>query len=624
MSFLYTFMKYGGENNMFLKKILISILIILLVGCSAQPTTPDIPDDTPPTEQVDPGLDDPTNNPDDIIIPDPNDTSLSNTQLNSIAMLNYLTVVSEQINQSPNSRLYLESVYNTLMNNLYPNAVDAKTQERVKDMFNSIHNLRMIDVKRERLAYLYEQNKANAIASAVPSPLDVLNIVESENLLKAIVSVVNLAVDSYTSYQTENNSVELSYLEEGWALDDEMEDALNDQRVQAWDYMQTVVRENDLEGDLALSNDAVNEFVRWVNNDNVTRTIQWLEGNEKVYSAYGGYWLLLAENYYKNGAYDRCIEATDKYIKLQPRIFRKNVSLAKVLPMAISSAEEVMSGADLVKKISSYNELLINNCNSADWELRYFAALTYLDLYSKTENTEYLNKSYNAVKENVNLLIDKQLEMNKKYLADVQKEEVPEGSSKEQKKEIENYNKMLKEVRKTELPPVDYALLLNTELMLSLAKETNYSIDSAATIDKILHDNANNLFLVDSIDRELWASREKSISFKAEFDGKTLEVSANCVCDDSTIIVTVKSGNEETVITDFKIDSVDRKKKTAVNEFMASFTSSDIKNIKYHDGDTVIVSIRPYKDMFETLEASFTVKEKKIAVITTYEFVLNN
>lgn len=606
---------------------MICILAFLLVACSAQPVTPDKPDDAPPSEQVNPEPDTTsTDNPDDITVPDSTETSeeipLSNTQLNSIAMLNYLTVISEQINQSPNSKLYLENVYHTLMNNLYPNAVDSKTQTRVKDMFNSIHRLRMIDIKRERLAYIYEQNKANAIASAVPSPMDILNVVQSGSLLKAAVSVLYLAVDSYSSYKSATNSVELSYLQDGWALDDAMEDELNDQRVKAWDYMQTVVRENNLEGDLALSNDAVDELVKWENNDNVTRIVQWLEGKENVYKAYGGYWLLLAENYYKNGNYNRCIEATDKYIKSQPRIFRFNSSLAKVLPMAISAAEDSLAGDDLIKKVESYNKLLVENCNSNDWELRYFAALTYMELYSKTNKTDYLVLAYEATKENVNNLIDEQLKMNTTYLEDVQKAAVPEGSTKQQKEDIENYNKMLKEVRKTELPPVNNALMLNTYLMLSLAKELNYSIDSADTIDKILHNNKANLFLVDSIDKNLWASVSNTVEYTASFDGKTLTIPANYLCSDSSITVTVINGNNQTVINDFIIKNVDRNKSTDVKDFVAAYTSSNIKDVKYHDGDSVIVKISPYNDLFDPVELRFKVKEKKVVVITSYEFVL--
>ena len=78
---------------------------------------------------------------------------------NSIAMLNYMTVVNQQINDSSNSRLYLEEVYNSLINNTSPNAIDDRTQIQLGDMLNTIDQYRMIDVKRDRLQYIYEQNK---------------------------------------------------------------------------------------------------------------------------------------------------------------------------------------------------------------------------------------------------------------------------------------------------------------------------------------------------------------------------------------------------------------------------------------------------------------------------------
>lgn len=82
---------------------------------------------------------------------------------------------------------------------------------------------------------------------------------------------------------------------------------------------------------------------------------------------------------------------------------------------------------------------------------------------------------------NVNCLVNEQRELNAVYLAPVVEAEEPKGATKEQKEEIKAYNKMLKEIRKTELPPVSEPLLLNCELLFALADEL--AIDSTPSLE---------------------------------------------------------------------------------------------------------------------------------------------
>jgi LPS O-antigen subunit length determinant protein (WzzB/FepE family) len=52
------------------------------------------------------------------------ETALTDEQRNAIGMLNYITVLTQDINASKNSRMYMEEAYSTLINNTYTNAVD--------------------------------------------------------------------------------------------------------------------------------------------------------------------------------------------------------------------------------------------------------------------------------------------------------------------------------------------------------------------------------------------------------------------------------------------------------------------------------------------------------------------
>lgn len=72
---------------------------------------------------------------------------LSQKQLSSLSMLNYLTVLSQEINSSQNNKLYLESVYSSIVNNTNPSSVDPDSKDQIDQLLNTIHGYVMIDEK---------------------------------------------------------------------------------------------------------------------------------------------------------------------------------------------------------------------------------------------------------------------------------------------------------------------------------------------------------------------------------------------------------------------------------------------------------------------------------------------
>ena len=281
------------------------------------------------------------------------------------------------------------------MNNTYPNAIDDRTLGQLESILDTLEDYRMIAVKRERLEFIYEQNQAQAVRKAIPNPLGLMSAVQSFSLSKLVASVVYMAVDSYTSYQSATAEATLQYLKDGWALDDQEAAVLHNRRKETFSYMVRTVKDYDLPGDLSLTENAVDDFVYWKNNDNVVRRIQFLETNQEVYQAYGGYWLLLAESYYSQHEYEKCIDSLRTYENLNSRIFRRDYGYAHVIPLAIVAAGEIFDGDQYVAYAGEYVEKLLANCDSSDWALRYFAAQTDIDLYATIAIR--LNRSIKAV-----------------------------------------------------------------------------------------------------------------------------------------------------------------------------------------------------------------------------------
>lgn len=411
---------------------------------------------------------------------------LNEEQKNSVAMLNYLATLSQEINASKNSRMFLEEAYASLINNTNPEKVNELTESHMSSLLDIIEKYRLINVKRERLQYIYDQNKAMAIKEAVPNPIAVLSATSSFDLKKLAGSVIYMAVDSYSSYKSYNNELNNEFLQDGWALDDEEAANLHDSRKRAFMFMIEIVREDNLPGELALSESAVESFVKWKNNENVNQRLQFLESEINTYKAFGNYWLELAECYYEKSEYHKCLEAVAEYEELQSEIFRKDYYFAQIMPKAIVAASEVYLEEDYIDVAKKYLCILLDNTESSEWSLKYFAAQMYLDLYAKTNDSKYVAEAYEIAMNNVNYLIEQQKTINSTYLADVKEVTIPDNASKEEKKKIKEYNKSLYTTRKTELPTVYEPLVLNCDLLFALLENMDIESSEKTKIEGIL------------------------------------------------------------------------------------------------------------------------------------------
>lgn len=532
------------------------------------------------------------------------DGALTPTQRNAINMLNYMTVLTQDINDSKNSRLFLDTAYSSLINNTYPNAIDMKTQSQISDILDTLHQYRMISVKRERIQYIFEQNQAQLMSKAIPNPINVLTVVKSgENPLHVALSVINMVAESVGSYQSSLNQLNLQFLNDGWELDDAEAEEVHKSRKGAFDYMIQMVRDNAIPGDFALNEEAVKNFVEWKNKTNLVRKIAWLESNESTYREFGPYWLELAKNYFDSKDYEKCLHAFEKYENAATRIFRKDTDYARALPMAITASEQIFSPMKYVERADHYASMILSNTHDKDWMLRYFVSQVYLDLYRITRNTKYLNESYKIAFDNVNVLVDEQKKLNETYLSDVKEAKIEDGANRRQVEETKRYNKMLYEERKVALPPVNEALYLNCELLFALAKERNISEDEKQRIESVLHEEGNAIFLVGAVD-DRFRFKQLGIAYRPDmydvnFEGGVLRIPACCVFDRSMCQVIVSGGNGETTFDDWKVEKVERPKEGDYSNFVAVLTSENARSHSFTDGDSIEIRIIPdskYRD----------------------------
>ena len=350
-------------------------------------------------------------------------------------------------------------------------------------------------------------------------------------------------------------------------------------------FMIEIVREDNLPGELALSESAVESFVKWKNNENINQRLQFLESEEKTYKAFGNYWLELAECYYEKGEYAKCLESVAKYEELQSEIFRKDYYFAQIMPKAIAAAAEVYSEEDYVPVAEKFIGILLDNTESSEWSLKYFAAQMYLDLYAKTSDSEYLKEAYEIAKNSVNHLIEQQEKLNNTYLADVKEVEIPEDASKEEKKQIKEYNKSLNTERKTELPPVYEPLILNCDLLFALAEELNVESTEKINVNGILE----GAFIADTYkNRYTFDSSWEMPTVK--YDKTEITLPASLLAEGSTIRVTVTEGGKSKTYEDWTVKKVEREGKTA-DKFEVTLKSDKAKKQEWSGKTTVKLEI---------------------------------
>ena len=497
------------------------------------------------------------------------------------------------------------------------------------ELMDSLEEFRMIAKKRERLQYIYEQNKAQALKQAIPSPLSIMNIVQSKNYLDAAISVLYMAVDSASSYASASSQADMQFIQDGWELDDEESAALHKNILDQMNYLIDIVRKYNIPGDYTLNNEDIEDFVSWSNKTDkrLTSKIEWFETHESKYQYFGSYWLELAKDYYNDSNYEKCLDSINEYEKINTRIYRKNIDYANVLPMVILSAKEVKEPEEYKEIAEEYCKVIENNTNDSNWDLRYFVAQIYMDLYNIDQNEQYLNNAYKIILNNVNNLVEEQTELNSTYLNPIVEVKAEKDAAKSTKNEIKNYNKLIKEERKIALPPVSEALYLNCELLFALADKINVSSSEKKKIDKILHGNGEVLFLTESIDNQFYftsnTTNQDDINFT--YSGDEFTIPANYVADRTTVKVTVKNNDKTTVFEDYAVEKVKRPKNSIdCSEFTVTYKSDLVKKYKFADGDVITIEILPTGEENSLIKFTYkAVVKKKLKVMseTTFEKV---
>ncbi len=534
---------------------------------------------------------------------------LTEQQRNSFSMLYYLAITAENIRISKDNRLMLDEIYTSLLNDINPGAIDETTQDHLKNLRDIIKSYINISVKRDRLQYIYNQDKAETIRSAVPNPLAILSTTHSLDWKRLAASVVFTVVDSYNNYKSANAAVDQEFLMSGWELDDEETATIQKNRERAFDYMVDIVQEYGLDGKMTLNEKAIETFAEICAIESVQQKIRRLESEEETYKLLGNYWLELASCYFETSQYQKCLDCVSKYNDLATGIYRMDYNYVQVLPQAIVAAQEIYTGDEYVAVISDFTDAILENTTTEEWSIRYFAAQVYLDLYARTDDQKYLQAAYDIAYDNVTILLDEQRALNSTYMADVveltieepdyrfmteDEKKDAEQEYKEEQKRLKEYNKGLKESRKTELPPMYEPLVLNCDLLFALAEEMNISLVEKQEIEAILQTDTNGVFLsVPVNDRYSFSATSNDITIEMYKD--KVVIPASLLTANAQVVISVTDNGKTTTFDDCIVTKVERKGDT-VDTFFATFSSEKMSDYTWTANAKVTVEISNSED----------------------------
>lgn len=408
----------------------------------------------------------------------------------SLNLVNEIIYISEQVISESNNVTYLDEAYSHLYNNLNLTLVDDETRSQVANMMDAIEKYRMIEIKRDRLNTIYDYQKSMNIAAAVPDPINLIGSLAmiTANPVGAIAGLVGTAASSATMYAAASAQMDLSMLEQQWELSDEARANLADININLFDYASKFAnnKKDEVTTREILNENLVKDFVNAVNDTDLRRSINYLEGSKETYSFFPTYWLELAHKYYINEQFNECLESIKYYENHfdYRELYRYNYRYAQILVEGIDAlyktVDDVLEYKDV---LLSRLEIIEGNTRTDDWLQNYFVATVYLSLIDTGLDNEVLyKKAIDVLNKNWNYLTKEQEKLNNEYCADLptEKSMVKNSDGDAKKEEIQKYYNELEKERETDLPSFNPAFETNLRLLYSIYQAQGKGVNELA------------------------------------------------------------------------------------------------------------------------------------------------
>ena len=257
--------------------------------------------------------------------------------------------------------------------------------------------LRLVEVQRDRLQYLYEKKQESIIKSLMPNPLAIATVTFStRNLLSSIIAVAGTALSSINSYASQADVIELEYIQQNWELDDQETLALDALSTNLYLYKCDIGSSLGIERNQALSSDDLRSFVRACNESSPSVRYSRLSRMESRLNSLPDYWREMATAAYELKHYDECLSYLSRYEEHYVPVFFHDNNHASAMMIKAYCILENDTTTDRLANLVTVAEEILENIQDEDWTRYMFCAGLFEELYSETGDLTYARKAYDC------------------------------------------------------------------------------------------------------------------------------------------------------------------------------------------------------------------------------------
>lgn len=276
----------------------------------------------------------------------------------------------------------------------------------IADFRNDISEFKSIDVKRERLEYIYNQKKSMEIASLVPNALSVATVAfSSGDPKRAIIAVAGTALSSINSYLTTKQKNELEKIQDQWNLDDEASKVFNNLTNSIFINLTVLSQNYGFSRSDFASPETIKEFVRIAEDENTTAKdiIMRFVGNrtEEELSKFSDYWRIIATAYYELEDYKSALSSIKKYEECFEDVFYHDENYAQMMMIKAYCIDELsIDKTKIVDELVEIADAIYNNFREDEgWVQKYYCYQLYMDIADYTGDKSYLVKAFALLNE---------------------------------------------------------------------------------------------------------------------------------------------------------------------------------------------------------------------------------
>lgn len=292
-----------------------------------------------------------------------------------------------------NNRVVIEELH---FQDLLP-TMNEYTRGYYADFNRQLSALRLVEVQRDRLNYLYERKQETLINSLMPNAISIATVTFStRSLLSSVIAIAGTALSSINSYATQEDVIELEYIQQDWELDDQETLALDALATNLYLYKCDIGASLGIDRTQALSSDDLKSFVRACNESSPAVRYSRLSRLESRLGTLPDYWREMAKAAYELEQYEECLSFLEKYEAYYVPVFFHDNDHASAMMIKAYCILETEAPVDQLSKLVSIADEILKNTQDDDWVRYIFCAGLFEDMYMQSGDIDYAKKAYDC------------------------------------------------------------------------------------------------------------------------------------------------------------------------------------------------------------------------------------